>query len=155
MMLRVGFTGSREIVESTANDLIGRILAKCSQMSPDGLIVHVGDAHGVDAMVVGHCMPRFPMVIYGVNGTFRNFDTTQWAGVTFDVLLHSVSNKDWAAGYLERNRLLVDGIDVLYAVWNGQSSGTKYTYDYAVKMGKKAHLFVVSEEGYQVGELSR
>lgn len=37
----------------------------------------------------------------------------------------------------KRNRALVDICDVLIAVYDGQSGGTKYTYDYAQKCGRK------------------
>ena len=37
----------------------------------------------------------------------------------------------------KRNRALVDICDVLIAVYDGQSGGTKYTYEYALKCGKK------------------
>ncbi len=37
----------------------------------------------------------------------------------------------------KRNRALVDICDVLIAVYDGQSGGTKYTYEYALKRGKK------------------
>lgn len=36
-----------------------------------------------------------------------------------------------------RNRALVDTCDVLIAVYDGQSGGTKYTYDYAKSLHKK------------------
>lgn len=36
-----------------------------------------------------------------------------------------------------RNRALVDMCDILIAVFDGQSGGTKYTVDYAQKKGKK------------------
>ncbi len=39
-----------------------------------------------------------------------------------------------------RNRVLVDTCDVLIAVFDGKSGGTKYTVDYAKKMGKKVVL---------------
>lgn len=37
----------------------------------------------------------------------------------------------------KRNRALVDICDVLIAVYDGQSGGTKYTYDYAKSLRKK------------------
>lgn len=37
----------------------------------------------------------------------------------------------------KRNRALVDVCDVLIAVYDGQSGGTKYTYDYAKSLRKK------------------
>ncbi len=37
----------------------------------------------------------------------------------------------------KRNRALVDICDVLVAVYDGQSGGTKFTYEYAQKCGRK------------------
>jgi len=41
--------------------------------------------------------------------------------------------------------------DACLAIWNGKSRGTKYTYDYAVKSGKKAWLkaFAPANQGTQ------
>ena len=37
---------------------------------------------------------------------------------------------------LVRNRLIVENCDCLIAFWDGESRGTKYTLDYAQKLGK-------------------
>lgn len=37
----------------------------------------------------------------------------------------------------QRNRMLVDSCDVLVAVYDGRSGGTRYTCEYACKQGKK------------------
>ena len=37
---------------------------------------------------------------------------------------------------LIRNKLIVDASDQVVAFWNGESRGTKYTIDYAKKIGK-------------------
>ncbi len=42
---------------------------------------------------------------------------------------------------LVRNRLIVDACDVLFAFWDGVSTGTAYTIRYAHERGKKIHLF--------------
>ena len=39
-----------------------------------------------------------------------------------------------------RNRLIVDTADVLIAFWDGKSTGTKYTIDYAKKQQKLVHI---------------
>lgn len=41
---------------------------------------------------------------------------------------------------LIRNRLIVDNCDCLIAFWDGVSRGTKYTIDYATKMGKPVKI---------------
>ncbi len=42
---------------------------------------------------------------------------------------------------LVRNRLIVDACDVLFAFWDGASTGTAYTLRYARERGKEIHLF--------------
>ena len=41
---------------------------------------------------------------------------------------------------LKRNEKMVELCDVALIVWDGRSRGTKYTLDYAQKMGKKVIL---------------
>lgn len=38
--------------------------------------------------------------------------------------------------YFERNKKLVEHCDTLIAFWDGKSKGTKFTIDFAKKMGK-------------------
>ena len=40
------------------------------------------------------------------------------------------------AAPLVRNRLIIDDCDIVLAFWDGKSRGTKFTLDYAEKMGK-------------------
>lgn len=44
---------------------------------------------------------------------------------------------------LIRNELIVDAADMVIAVWDGESRGTKYTVEYAKKVGKNVKVFVV------------
>ena len=37
---------------------------------------------------------------------------------------------------LERNKLIIDECDCVLAFWDGKSSGTKFTLDYAQSLGK-------------------
>ena len=41
---------------------------------------------------------------------------------------------------LVRNRQIVDNCDAVLAFWDGKSRGTKYTLDYANKMGKPVKI---------------
>lgn len=42
---------------------------------------------------------------------------------------------------LVRNRQIVEYADAVYAFWDGGSRGTKYTIDYARKLGKPVRIF--------------
>lgn len=44
-----------------------------------------------------------------------------------------------------RNRLIVEDCDILYAFWDGKSKGTKYTIDYARKMGKEVVIIKLED----------
>ena len=41
------------------------------------------------------------------------------------------------AAPIKRNEEMVDLADIVLAIWDGRSRGTKYTVDYAVKKGKR------------------
>ena len=42
---------------------------------------------------------------------------------------------------LVRNRLIVEYSDAVFAFWDGTSRGTKYTIDYARRLGKPVKIF--------------
>ncbi len=43
-----------------------------------------------------------------------------------------------------RNRLIVDNADMVLAFWDGESTGTQYTMDYAKKQNKSVVLIQIS-----------
>ena len=45
-------------------------------------------------------------------------------------------HKKYRHPYHHRNRLIAEACDHLIAFWNGHSTGTKYTIDYAKRIGK-------------------
>ncbi|MBY3151169.1 DUF2493 domain-containing protein [Rhizobium laguerreae] len=53
-----------------------------------------------------------------------------------ETLIFLPDKKKYRHPYHHRNRLIVEACDMLIAFWDGQSSGTKYTIDYARRMGK-------------------
>ena len=48
---------------------------------------------------------------------------------------------------LVRDRLIADECDVLFAFWDGKSSGTAYTVRYARQQGKPVRLFRLKHSG--------
>jgi predicted Rossmann fold nucleotide-binding protein DprA/Smf involved in DNA uptake len=42
-----------------------------------------------------------------------------------------------------RNKLIVENCDELIAFWDGESKGTKFTIDYAMKIGKKVRIIEI------------
>lgn len=58
---------------------------------------------------------------------------------------YKVIRPDWdkhgrGAGMI-RNTLIVDEADMVIAIWDGQSKGTKHSIDYAKSKGKKIDIF--------------
>lgn len=45
-----------------------------------------------------------------------------------------------------RNRLIVENADMVVAIWDGHSRGTKFTIDYARKLNKPIRVFTVDLE---------
>lgn len=42
---------------------------------------------------------------------------------------------------LKRNELIVDAADLVIAIWDGKSRGTRYTMDYARRVGKRLIVY--------------
>lgn len=49
------------------------------------------------------------------------------------------------AAPLKRNESIVDVSDLVIALWDGKSRGTKYVIDYAHKVGKAIEIHIISE----------
>lgn len=105
-------SGSRAITDVKAVEAVlrGYIASKD--------LVHVGDARGVDAIAADFA--------------HRYFN---------DVVVHK---PDWdkygkSAGPI-RNQEMIDQSDVLIAIWDGKSRGTKGTIDMALKRGIETHV---------------
>nr|WP_250807755.1 SLOG family protein [Neorhizobium tomejilense] len=90
-----------------------RLLAKTLEAADPSLVIS-GGAKGAD-----HLAERWAR---------RNGVETQ--------IFHP-DHKRYRHPYHHRNRLIVEACDVLIAFWDGHSTGTKYTIDYARRMGKK------------------
>ncbi len=50
-------------------------------------------------------------------------------------------HKKYKHAYHHRNRLIAEYCDVLVAFWDGKSTGTKYTINYAKSLGKTVLVF--------------
>lgn len=103
-----------------------------------GWRIVVGDAYGVDqAVVYACCRYTVPFECYGITPRARNFTTRN------TMLLHWETIGSYFpvnGNYLHRDRVMVENADRVFAIWNGYSRGTKYTYDYAITVGKPADV---------------
>jgi predicted Rossmann fold nucleotide-binding protein DprA/Smf involved in DNA uptake len=53
-----------------------------------------------------------------------------------ETLIFHPDHKKYRHPFHHRNRLIVEACDMLIAFWDGHSSGTKYTIEYARRMGR-------------------
>lgn len=101
------------------------------------LIVTVGDASGVDAQVVQSCIDLdVPFVCFGITPVPRIKDLV----IENYIQVHPYGQRSWIYGYLQRDKVMVNCSDTVFGIWNGVSRGTKYTCDYAEKLGKEVYI---------------
>ena len=55
-------------------------------------------------------------------------------------LIFEPDHKRYKHAYHHRNRLIVEAADFIIAFWNGHSTGTAYTVDYARRMSKPVRV---------------
>ncbi len=94
-----------------------------------GLIV--GDAAGVDQVAI------YEMLRLGKSGCVE-ICSAHSRLLTFPGAHVSTVLKK---GNLFRNRYMVDKCDMVFAIWDGRSSGTRYTFNYALAQGKNVIVF--------------
>lgn len=59
------------------------------------------------------------------------------------LIFHPEYKKYGKSAPLVRNRLIVENADLIIALWDGKSRGTKHTIDYAVALGKKVSVYII------------
>jgi hypothetical protein len=118
----VVITGSRSITHSENIPLLIDSLIK------RGVEIVVGDAPGVDRLVVAEAVKRGygkHITVVGAQGTCRNkFAVGKVARI---ITLSST--------YLARNLYMVGLAKECFAIWDGRSRGTKFTFEAAQKAG--------------------
>lgn len=67
-------------------------------------------------------------------------------GLELEVIRPDYQKYYYKAAPLERNKEIVNRCDVLVAIWDGKSKGTKFTIDYAKKIGKDVRVYIVKGE---------
>ena len=135
--MRILICGSREA--STAMiDYAHRCVFRASFK---GHSLVVGDASGVDThVVIGARLYNVPCTIYGITEAPRCTRQVEAYGLVMKYLAPMPPYERCEGDFLARDRVMVKAADLVLAIWNGESRGTKYTYDYACKLGKEAYL---------------
>lgn len=90
--------------------------------------------------VLGELRPRLLEI---VSGGARGADimAERWARKNdIETCIFLPDHKRYRHAYHHRNRLIVERCDKLLAFWDGRSTGTKYTIDYAKRMGKQVKI---------------
>jgi hypothetical protein len=157
---KLGFSGSRQwgtarggVDAKLLEDIKSTILNifTIAQQHHPRIEIHVGDASGVDFWVlelaVAHNLHTF---VYGAHGKLRvpTRFASKWADLFYTPVLPAQAN-DPKRGYLIRDEILVDSVDMIYGLWNGYSNGTRYTLDYAKKQGVRSHLLKITSKGIE------
>jgi hypothetical protein len=125
-------TGSRKAntrMEKMALDAVLRAKA-------NGWSIIVGDATGVDYWVqVDCCWNNVPFEVFGITQYPRNICCEK----------HISCYTQVDGSFLDRDALMVGLADRVFAIWNGRSRGTKFTYDCAVHRGVPADIRTVGD----------
>ncbi len=107
-----------------------------------GWTIVVGDnPKGVDMAVVQECRRlKAKVIVAGIANFPRNYGCKHGSYIKVTRDLYRSAGGDLLDGYTARDRWMVDNAQCCLFVWNGDSRGTKTSYDYAVQRGKEAHL---------------
>jgi hypothetical protein len=128
----VVITGSRSITHSENITLLIDSLIK------RGVEIVVGDAPGIDRLVVAEAVRRGygqHITVVGARGICRNKFAV--GKVSRIITLSST--------YLARNLYMVGLASECFAIWDGKSRGTKFTFEAAKKAGLE--VSVIYEKG--------
>jgi hypothetical protein len=125
--MKIGVTGTREGMNDSQRSQIISFLEKHK-----GSELHHGDCRGVDVQVaaiakeLGYKIVCHPPKLTEQQGHFGGDEIRE------------------PAGYLQRDRAIVDETEILLVVplqnERQDKGGTWYTYDYALKTGKTVHM---------------
>lgn len=134
MTYKLLITGSRKASKPML-ELARRTVLRAKEL---GWSIIVGDAFGVDQQVVFACIRHnVGFECYGITDKARNFQDNYYMIVHWETIA-TYTKVD--GDYLARDRHMVSLCDRCFAIWNGESRGTKYTYDYARNFPKPADI---------------
>ena len=90
--------------------------------------------------VLSEYLPDMKMVISGgANGADKM--SVEWARKnSVETLVFLPDHNKFKQAFHHRNRLIVEASEMVIAFWNGHSTGTKYTVDYAHKMKRLVRI---------------
>lgn len=130
----VVITGSRSIMHSENISLLLDSLIK------RGVEIVVGDAPGVDRLVVAEAIKRGygrHITVVGAFGKCRNTFAADKVGRVIKL----------SSSYLARNLYMVGLSQECFAIWDGRSRGTKFTFEAAQKAGLEVSVIYETKGG--------
>lgn len=165
--INIGFCGSMDW--DLPPEIMGQVLPGCyghlksfinshanhSYYNELPLRIHVGDnPQGIDPMVIEYftrtIRPRIHTAVYGVNHHWRNLhDVWYPSQAEWIIRITGATGSDRNIFY-QRDAHMLKWIQVLYAVWNGKSSGTIAQYRAAHKHEKIVAFLVRYLDGQWV-----
>ena len=120
--MKIAIIGSRQCNEMLVNKL-HQITTWCKEHNHTVL---TGDLHGIDLVARQDCAQlHIPCSVYGA---FHKFRFSNLGGHLEDCHF---------TDYTSRDCYMVDHSDMVIALWNGTSTGTRQAFQYARSLGKK------------------
>ena len=112
--------------------------------SPPARIAVVGSRDFSDTRLLAEIMDAYlPHVALLISGGAEGADRAgaRWARKNgIETLVFHPDHKKYRHPYHHRNRLIVEAAELVVAFWNGHSTGTAYTVEYARRLGRPCRV---------------
>jgi hypothetical protein len=140
--MKILICGSRNVSIST--DDITRVFEQLHMITELKILMRGGICHSED-IIVNHI----------ISGGAKGPDSAAIDWASDNLCGWSVVYPEWdkyfnAAGII-RDKQMAEECDICIGFWDGESRGTKFTLEYAKKLGKKTYVVDCSSDG--VGEV--
>ena len=118
--MRVGISGSRSIVDAGwVSNHLDAILPSLADRSGNGIVLMAGGAVGCDTLVQGYAQAKkLDLVLFK---PYHMVDPKTPYNPKF---------------FFARNKQIIDNSDFVIIMWDGKSSGTRWTMEYAERTKK-------------------
>ena len=127
--MKLLITGSRDATPGMI-EYTKKVVDRANKL---GWFIIVGDAPGIDWMVIVHCdLLGVPVEVHGAYNKMRNSTSTG-------------KNSTHDCSYPLRDLIMADLCDRCMAIWNGKSKGTMITYKAVTALGKPVDLKTFKE----------
>lgn len=112
-------------------------------------IVLICGSRGINQLNISRYIKNIDKIQKIVHGGCRGVDSIadSWAKANdIETIVYKPNYKVYGKrAPLIRDEEMVEFADVTIAFWNGKSRGTKYTFDFAKKLGRKVIVHLIQE----------